>query len=180
MYGIVNQAIKGLVTENFGADKWQEIQSKSGAGDEAFISHLKNDDNTTFALATAASEVLNVPVSDVLKLFGEYWVLKTGREKYGDLLSTGGSSFIDFLDNLPAFHSRVMLVYPDIEPPEFEIDNEGDKQRRVHYYSIRSGLTDFMYGLLVGIGKMFASEVSVSVDKEKLNGADHDEFIVTW
>lgn len=73
-----------------------------------------------------------------------------------------------------------MLVYPDIELPEFEIDHEGNKQRRVHYYSIRSGLTDFLYGLFVGIGKMFDTEVSVSVDKEKLNGADHDEFIVTW
>lgn len=180
MYGIVNAAIKGLVTENFGEEKWQEIQAKSGAGDEAFISNIKNDDNVTFALATAASEVLKVPVSDVLKLFGEYWVLKTGQEKYGDLLATGGSSFIDFLDNLPAFHSRVMLVYPDIEPPEFEIENLGEKSRRVHYYSIRSGLTDFMYGLLVGIGKMFNTTVQVTVDKEKLNGEDHDEFIVTW
>jgi hypothetical protein len=30
MYGIVNKAIQELVTENFGADKWEAVKEKSG------------------------------------------------------------------------------------------------------------------------------------------------------
>ena len=29
MYGIVNKAIQDLITDNFGADKWEAIKEKS-------------------------------------------------------------------------------------------------------------------------------------------------------
>jgi hypothetical protein len=30
MYGLVNQAVQGLITKEFGEDKWLEIKEKAG------------------------------------------------------------------------------------------------------------------------------------------------------
>ena len=73
------------------------------------MSNESYDDSVTFNLAGAASEVLGISVSEVLVAFGEYWVLRTGQEKYGALLKAGGSNFSEFMINLPNFHSRVMF-----------------------------------------------------------------------
>jgi hypothetical protein len=39
MYGIVNQAIQGLVVENYGQEKWDEILKRSGISETHFISN---------------------------------------------------------------------------------------------------------------------------------------------
>ena len=178
MYGIVNQAIQGLVTENFGVETWAKIKEKSEVSDETFLSNQIYDDNITFKLASAASEVLQISMAEVLISFGEYWVLKTGNEKYGSLMKAGGHSLREFLLNLPNFHSRVMLLYPKITPPEFKITNETEDSLHLHYFSTREGLTHFMFGLISGLAKLYKVTVQIKLISDAKNG--HDIFLVKW
>jgi hypothetical protein len=180
MYGIVNKAIEGLVITNFGHDKWQEIKHKSGVTEEAFLSNQSYPDKTTFDLARSASEVLQKDIKEILIAFGEYWVLHTGQENYGSLMKAGGNNLKEFLINLPNFHSRVMLIYPNLTPPEFKISNIESNSVHVHYFSTRNGLTYFMYGLLSGLGKMYKVEVEINIVSEKENTGDHDVFKISW
>ena len=83
MYGIVNKSIEELVIENFGEEKWELIRKRSGIEVDYFISNEPYDDNITYLLAGAISEEMNVPLDKVLFLFGEWWILKTTKEKYG-------------------------------------------------------------------------------------------------
>ncbi|MCU0430093.1 MAG: heme NO-binding domain-containing protein [Cytophagaceae bacterium] len=176
MYGIVNKAIEGLVTENFGVEKWIEIKALSNIQEERFLSHEQYDDSVTFGLATAAAEVLHLPIAKVLVAFGKYWVLKTAKKHYGSLMDSGGNDFDNFLLNLPNFHSRVMLLYPNIQPPEFKVHKEEDDVFHVHYYSTRPGLTHFVEGLLLGLGEAFGKNVKVLLVRSREQGFDHDEF----
>ena len=178
MYGLVNQAIQGLVTDNFGAESWIKIKERAGVTDETFLSNKIYDDSVTYNLAGAASHVLDMPVSDVLHAFGKYWVLKVGQQKYGTLMRSGGDSLMEFLVNLPNFHSRVMLIYSDIRPPEFKIEKTGDLKLLVHYYSTREGLTDFMAGLIAGLAEMYKTEVTITCVNSRAQGHDHDVFEV--
>ncbi|UTW63946.1 heme NO-binding domain-containing protein [bacterium SCSIO 12741] len=180
MYGIVNQAIQGLVTENFGEDKWEAIKAKAEIDTDFFMSNESYDDSVTYNLVGAASEVLEVPASAVLSAFGEYWILKTGMENYGSLLASGGDNFKEFLVNLPNFHSRVMLMYPELTPPEFQVTDVTDNTMHVHYFSEREGLADFVTGLLKGIGKMFQKNVDVEMVESRDAGADHEVFLVKF
>jgi hypothetical protein len=50
----------------------------------------------------------------------------------------------------------------------------------LHYLSERAALTPFVRGLVLGLGKMFATPVQVELDVAKDAGADHDEFLVQW
>lgn len=180
MYGIVNKSIEELVVHKFGQEMWVRIREKSKVKHAYFLSNESYDDDVTFALATTISLELGIPLGDVLKAFGEWWILHTGKNHYGYLLESGGENFKSFIMNLPAFHNRVMMMYPKLMPPEFKISNPKENSVHLHYISKRKGLTDFVYGLLIGLGKFFSTEISLR-HLESLPGNDTHEIIeVTW
>lgn len=180
MYGIVNKAIEDLIVSNFGEDKWIEIKERSGVDIDFFISNEPYDDEITFKLAIAAGEVMNLSVGQVLEAFGEWWVMKTSKEKYGGLMQAGGTSLKEFLHNLPVFHNRVMLIYPKLTPPEFRVSDSTDNSIHVHYYSKREGLQEFVRGLMVGLGKMYETPVQVDLIQSRAEGSTHEVFKVSW
>lgn len=180
MYGIVNKAIEDLVTENFGAEKWERVKERSQVDVDFFISNEPYNDDITFKLAAAASEELNIGLGDVLQAFGEWWILRTSKEKYGAMMSAGGGSLREFLINLPVFHTRVMLMYPKLTPPEFKISDITSDSLLVHYFSKREGLQDFVRGLLSGLAKMYNTDVKIDLLESRGEGADHEVFKITW
>lgn len=180
MYGIVNKAIEELVKENYGEEKWELIKARSGVDVDFFISNEPYDDAITYQLAGAVAEEMKVPLSDVLIAFGEYWVLKTGKEKYGSLMEAGGNNLKEFLCNLPVFHNRIMLMYPKLTPPEFKISDIEDRSVCVHYFSKREGLQEFVRGLLQGLGKLYNTAVAIELLQHRSSGADHEIYKVSW
>ena len=70
------------------------------------------------------------------------------------------------------------LLYPKLRPPEFECTDVEDGSLKLHYRTYREGLTNFVVGLLHGLGQLYETPVTVSVLEEKAKGADHDVFQV--
>ena len=180
MYGIVNKAIEDLVKANFGDEKWEKILAMSGVEEDFFISNEPYDDDITFKLVVAISKETAIPASQVLQLFGEWWILKTGKEKYGGLMEAGGASLREFLVNLPVFHNRIMLLYPKLTPPEFKVSHIAENSIHVHYFSKRLGLQEFVRGLLTGLGKMYQTKVEVELLESREQGHAHEVFKVIW
>jgi hypothetical protein len=180
MYGIVNKAIEEMVTTGFGKEKWEAVKLKSGVEEDFFISNEPYDDAITYNLAIAASEELNISLTEVLNAFGEYWVLHTGKEKYGSLMEAGGANLMEFLQNLPVFHNRIILMYPNLNPPEFKTSGKTENSINIHYYSSRAGLQEFVRGLLMGLSKLYAVPAIVTQTQKKSDGYDHDIFNVSW
>lgn len=180
MYGIVNKAIEDLVKENFGQETWDNILEKSNIDVDFFISNEPYDDDITYKLVSTISEELKIPAENVLQLFGEWWILKTGKEKYGGLMEAGGSNLKEFLGNLPLFHNRIMLLYPKLTPPEFKVSNSEENSIHIHYYSKREGLLEFVRGLLQGLGKMYNTDVVIELLESRDQNHDHEVFKVSW
>jgi hypothetical protein len=180
MYGLINKAVEGLICSNFGEDTWEAIKQKAGIDVDAFISMDTYSDDVTYRLVGAASEHLNLPAEDVLRTFGEYWVIYTSREGYGDLMKMTANSFPSFLQNLNQLHTRVALSFPQLQPPSFHCTDITDHSLRLHYYSSRPGLAPLVVGLVQGLGKTFNQEVHISQDVCRSTGADHDEFVVQF
>src|ERR1700743_3651762 len=107
MYGLVNAAIQELVCSQFGADKWEAIKKKAGVDIEVFNRMQPYPEEVTYNLVGAVSEVLGIPPDEVIKAFGEYWVLYTGQVGYGHMFQIAGASLRDFLYNLDNLHSRI-------------------------------------------------------------------------
>lgn len=180
MYGIVNKALEDLVKENFGEEKWEIIKDKSGVEEDFFISNEPYDDDITFKLAIATSEVMEIPLPDVLFSFGEWWILNTTNKNYGSLMSSGGNNIREFLINLPNFHNRIMLMYPKLNPPEFRISNIEENSIHIHYFSKREGLKDFVLGLFSGLGKMYNTNVICIILQSREDGSKNEVFKVSW
>ncbi len=180
MYGIVNKAIEDLVIENFGEAKWQAVKDRSGVDIDFFISNEPYDDEITFLLANAVSAETGLHIDNVFNAFGEWWILKIGKEKYGGLMAAGGKHLKEFLINLPVFHNRIMMIYPKLTPPEFRISDIQDNQLCVHYFSKRSGLREFVRGLLSGLGKMYNTPLQIELVQHKVGDDGHEIFKLIW
>ena len=180
MYGLVNQAVEGLVRRNFGDETWFKIKDRAGVEEDLFLSNQGYPDEVTYNLVGAASEVLETPAEDILNAFGEYWVLETATKGYGDLMDAAGDNLADFLTYLPNFHTRVKLIFPDLRPPSFTVTDVAGNRLVLHYFSDREGLQAFVVGLVYGLGKRFGTPAEVRYLQGKAEGLDHDEFEVTW
>lgn len=180
MYGLVNNSIASLVCKQFGENVWERVQQRAGLELELFVSNQSYPDEHTYQLVGAACEELGLEAADFLKRLGEHWVLCTAAESYGDLLTAGGSSLSEFLENLPDFHTRIVMIMPALCPPRFEVSHRTEKSLRLHYHSSRTGLAPFVCGLLDGLAQRFHEDVVVTHVAKRDDGASHDEFQIEW
>lgn len=178
MYGLVNKAIEQLVVTQFGKEKWEEIKKLAEIDVESFVCMHSYPDEVTYGLVSAASEVLGLSPDKILEAFGEYWTVYTAREGYGEMLELSGDNFVEFVRNLDNLHVRVGLSFPKLSPPSFHCTDVTEESLRLHYRSKRAGLAPMVIGLIKGLGKLFDTEVSVSLDKARSNDHDHDEFLI--
>jgi Haem-NO-binding len=178
MYGMVNAAIQELICSRFGEDKWAEIKTKAGVEIEEFSRMSQYPDEVTYKLVGAASEALSLPADDVMKAFGEFWVLYTGQVGYGHLFEMAGNSLRDFLLNLDNLHSRVGQNFRELMPPSFTFDEISVDTLRMHYHSHRAGLCPLVIGLLTGLATRFHRPLEIAHPVCARNGAAHCEFLL--
>lgn len=180
MYGMVNKAVEEMVVSQHGEPTWERIKAKAGIDVDVFMSNEGYPDDITYALVAAASEVLGTPAGKILEAFGEHWILHTAQEGYGALLRAGGKTLPEFLLNLPNFHTRVAMIFPNLQPPSFRCSEVTANTLKLHYHTHRPGMTGFVVGLIRGLGKMYRTPVSVELTDTRTQGADHDVFHITW
>ena len=68
MYGMINEAIKRMVTEQYGTDAWEEMASRASA-DVAFLRMNQYPDVMTYELVAAASEMLGTGTDQILEQY---------------------------------------------------------------------------------------------------------------
>ena len=180
MYGVVNRAIQELITTEFGNDQWLLVKEKANLDDELFISNRPYPDEVTYELVAAVMEVTGLSCRDVMHAFGEYWILETGRKQYGDLVEANGDNFVDFLRNLPDLHARIQLIFPHLQPPDFDVSDVKPNQLKLHYISKRGGLEDFVVGLIKGTGKLFQIEAQCELICPATEESNERIFQVSW
>lgn len=180
MYGLVNKAIRDLVVENYGEAKWSEICAMSDFPDEEFVAMSPYPDALTYTLVGNAARVLGADAHILLEKFGEYWILYTASEGYGELMNLSGRTLPEFLSNMDMLHSRIAGIMPELQPPKFVTRNIQENSLELEYHTHRAGLVPMMYGLLRGLGKRFNLEVKIEHIHTKASASDCDVFRVSW
>ncbi len=180
MYGLVNKAIEQMISTRFGEETWQEIKEIAEIQVERFVAMEAYPDDVTHRLVMAASGKLGLTPAEVLRAFGEYWVLYTAEEGYGPLLQMAGQTLPEFLQHLDSLHARVGVSFPKLRPPSFDCDEVDAEQLELHYHSSRQGLAPMVVGLIEGLGTRFDQEVEVTHHESREAGADHDIFTIRY
>ncbi len=177
MYGLVNRALQGLVTDIAGRESWLRI-SEAAASPQSFISMETYPDSISLSLVGAAAEELDITPGEFLTRLGRYWVTHTGQEGYGRMFDLWGADLRTFLINLDEMHERVKLTMPHLEPPSFSVQDEDARTMRLSYRSDRDGMAPMVIGILEGLASKFSTEVSIQHVVFRPE-AGHDEFLVT-
>ena len=164
MYGMVNLAIEGLLTERYGHSVWQTIKDRAAPGIDRFLTMEQYPDEVIQGLVAAAAEITGY----------------AQRSGHGELLDIIGSNLPEALNNLDNMHTRVALAFPDLRPPSFWCTDVDDHSLILHYLSERTGLTPMIPGAVRGLAGMFGTEVVVRLVASREDGADHDQFLVTY
>ncbi|HEY5789997.1 MAG TPA: heme NO-binding domain-containing protein [Gammaproteobacteria bacterium] len=178
MYGMINDAIRQMVTERHGEDAWEEMRRRADA-DLVFLRMAQYPDALTYRLVAIATEMLGTEVDAVLRAFGDYWI-DYADEAYGELLAVSGDSFVEMVENLNDLHTRVGQLMPDLKPPSFHLTEQSAGSFRLHYHSTRDGLGPMVVGLLEGLGRRYRTAVEVEHVVRRDAADDHDEFLVRY
>jgi hypothetical protein len=123
---------------------------------------------------------LNISPGSILEAFGEYWILYTADEGYGDLMNLTGSTFVEFLSNLDMLHYRINNIMPELQAPQFSTRNETENSVELEYRSHREGMIPMLYGLIKGLGKRFEITVSIDHIEHKSATSDCHVFLIKW
>ena len=180
MYGLVNNALQTMVSDQYGKDVWERIVARVPECPPEFVSMESYSDDVTYDLVGAACEELGVEAASFLQALGEYWIPYASRAGYAALLERGGRSLPEFLQGLDAMHSRLALSYSKLQPPSFRVFDVGDTSLRLRYYSDRPGLQTFVVGLLHGLAKQLGTWVEVELIEGREMHSDHDTFLVRY
>jgi len=177
VYGLINEAMRRLVTEQAGTDVWVRIAERAETT-ETFVGLLYYDDAITYKLVAAASEELGTPAEELLRSFGQYWSSRVGPENYQDVLGATGTTVVSVLANLDLMHARIQNLYPELVPPSFDVSETFDGGILVEYRSNREGLAPFVVGLLEGLGTLYKTPTTVTQEHSRTPEKPYDVFRV--
>ena len=179
MYGLVNIAIRDLISTEHGAETWRRIRERAGVETDTFIAMETYPDSVSYALVSAASEILEVRQEALLEAFGEYWMSFTAKQGYGETLDFAGSDIEEFLEHLDDMHARIALSFPELDPPSFRTERAADGRLELHYHTERPGLAPMVVGLLRGLGKRFNQAIEIEYRANSGAPGDHDIFLLS-
>jgi guanylate cyclase soluble subunit beta len=169
-----------MVITNHGEGVWNSIARDAGAEDDDFLSLRAYHDEICYRLVGSTSKILNVPADQCLEQFGRFWVLMSAAKGYGPLLRSFGDQTIQLLEHLNQMHERISSTFVGYRPPTFSVERLGAGECRVHYYSVREGLSPFVTGLLYGIGEYFDENLEIhSIQAGAKDGGEHSVFHVS-
>uniref|UniRef100_A0A1Y1LPX4 guanylate cyclase n=1 Tax=Photinus pyralis TaxID=7054 RepID=A0A1Y1LPX4_PHOPY len=181
MYGFVNYALELLVVKTFGDETWETIKKHADLQMEGqFLVRQIYEDELTYNLISAAVNILNIPATAILELFGKTFFEFCQDSGYDKILQVLGATPRDFLQNLDALHDHLGTLYPGMKAPSFRCtERPEDGALILHYYSDRPGLDYIVIGIVKTVAsKLHNTEVEVEIIQTKQD-SDHVQFLIT-
>ncbi|XP_070193840.1 guanylate cyclase soluble subunit beta-2-like [Littorina saxatilis] len=154
MYGHIHIVIRDLVTESFGPEAWDKVLKEAQFNEgEHFLYFDYFNDSMTVSLIMAVSKCMEMPLSEVLEAFGDFFLKHCLRHGYDNMLRTLGRDIKTFIQSLDSMHSLLLLTYDKLVAPSFRCQLEDDGTLTLHYYSAREGLSDIVKGVVRAVGR---------------------------
>ncbi|MFP5439302.1 MAG: heme NO-binding domain-containing protein [Bacteroidia bacterium] len=178
MYGIIYVAIKDYTEATFSAEIWQSVLEKSSLSVNLNSTELPYNEDKIINFAEATAAVTGISISDALFGMGSY-VPETTSKKYPEVMLSRGDSLKEYLLNLPAFHNRISLIYPELTAPEFRITAVNDNSITIQYLYKRKDITPYVHGYLSGIAKYFDKNGKVCIVPEA-EQSRYIAFNISW
>lgn len=172
MKGVIFNLLERVVTDEYGADVWDDLIDEAGVGG-AYSSLGNYADDEVEALVAAAAAKTGETRAQVLHWFGVR-AMPLLRELYPTLFDPHASSQDFVLSVNEMIHPEVRKLYPDAVCPFFHVRRDGPDAVSMQYES-RRDMIDLAHGFLDGAAAVYGDRVTV----DKPAGAA-DQLDVSW
>ncbi|AXG72879.1 heme NO-binding protein [Flavobacterium arcticum] len=179
MYGITYKSIKEYIVNSYGIAKWETIEKDGNITIDFSLMEQPYSDATNYKLAVLTTKHTGKPLEEVLFDFGEY-IIKATSENYSVFMESRGNNLRNYLINLPNFHNRIMLIYPELTPPEFRVSSIENNCILLHYISTTPGMLFFIKGYLTGLMNIFKENPNVEVITPEDKTDKESIFKICW
>ncbi len=160
MKGVIVLALRDMMVERFGADKWKAVLNGAGLAAEPLILPISDvDDAQVFKLVESVCQVLNLTGRQAAEAFGDYWMMTYAAKMYPNLLASATNSR-DFLLGLEELHVSLTKTMRNARPPHFDYEWVSPKTLAMRYRSDR-GMVDYVVGLAQGVGHYYRETLQV-------------------
>ena len=169
MKGVVFNLLETVVTENYGADTWDDLLDAAGS-DGVYTSLETYDDADLFSIVTAASKALDLPPNGVVRWFGKAAMPHFKNLYPGFFLDHDSSvSFLATLNDI--IHPEVRKLYPGASVPDFAMGRVTPDSLELTYRSEKR-LCSLAMGMIEGSAPLFGEEATVVETQCTHSGAD--------
>lgn len=168
MKGIIFNLVEEVVTQDYGAEAWEDLLDRSRVKG-AYTAVGSYPDAELLSLLDSASAMTGVSVSDLLRHVGRRStpLLKQRYPEFFDVHSDS-RGFLGSLNEV--IHPEVRKLYAGAEPPFFGFSDAPDGSLLMEYRSQRS-MCALAEGLILGAGDCYGQTLEVSQPTCKLHGA---------
>ena len=116
MHGLILVQLQKFAQQTLGSEEWRSALSKSGLDRTSFSAGLVYEDRQALELIVLAAETLNVPVDEVVEMFGRF--LSTELIRLYHRVIKPHWRTLDIIENTETFiHSAVRVGNPGAVPP---------------------------------------------------------------
>jgi hypothetical protein len=132
------------------------------------------DDQMGILIVNTLSTIINIEPHILLNQMGVFFIQKTIQEKYGNIIFAGGLSLEEFINNLPKFHSKMLSLLQNTDPPDLVVERIEANKILLHYYSNRTGMIEFLIGILEGVAQIYKTPIALKKQDNKDLHKHHD------
>tara|TARA_B110000879_G_scaffold37474_1_gene52235 strand:+ start:4532 stop:5071 length:540 start_codon:yes stop_codon:yes gene_type:complete len=169
MKGIIFTQFLEMVEDKWGLSMLDELITKAKDPiDGAYNSVDTYDHKQLVNLVVELSKKTDIPVADLLEVYGKYLFSKLAEEN--PKLMKGIHSTFDMLLNIQtAIHTEVLKLHTDANPPRFESKIVSENEMELTYHSHRS-MADVAIGLIKGCAAYYKETIEIETLEIAENG----------
>lgn len=178
MKGIVFSLFNQLVEDKFGMEVWEQLLDKvQPESDGVYTTVGTYNDSEMLALVGALSEITNVPIPDLVRVFGEY-LAHQFHSNFPDFYKENDlRSFLKSIHGV--IHVEVNKLYPDSYTPDVICEDLSDDVMMIRYSSKRK-LCPLLEGLVSGTAGIFNTPIDMKKTQCMADGHDECHYEVTF
>jgi hypothetical protein len=173
MKGVVFTEFLELVESKFSLEMFDRIIEKANLPSGGIYTAVGTyDHDEIVSLVSELSNETDVPVPDLLKIFGDHMF---GQFHVGyPVFFEGIDNAFDFLAKVEDYiHVEVKKLYPDAELPSVKYEMKSPDEMVVFYKSVRP-MADLAEGLITGCIAHYGHEIEMV--REDLDGSQESNF----
>jgi predicted hydrocarbon binding protein len=171
MKGIIFNVLEELVVEKCGMGLWNDLLTKHAPPNRVYVSAKSYEDSELFAIVSDVAVILEVPVQDLIKVFGDF--LFNGLATMHNDVILQFSDFTELVLGIhDVIHVEVNKLYHEPSLPTISSRIVSDHHIELTYTSPRK-LCFCAEGLLFGAARHYGQEIAIEHEVCMHNGADH-------